>query len=274
VKSPQARREDPARRRSHTKPATGGHRRCPGQAGWVSPPACPSRHLDPVRAARRRCAQVRRPVTVRRYAATSWNVTRRPHQPPGSAASQVPRPYSAVAPGSRRCHSGRLPCRAGATPFRPGRIRQGPSMYEMEGPCPASPHQLASCLAWPIPRAARRGQVPARGPVSRLLPRSRGRPQVVPVSSGKTFLLHKRAPRKICRQPFRGIPRSTKRSTESGQLSRTSRQLFTGLFTVYAQPGDMNRRTPGPLSPDVRPIVHIGWRIIARATGFDGPQMA
>jgi len=33
-----------------------------------------------------------------------------------------------------------------------GRIRQGPPMYEMEGPCPASP----------APRAARRCQVPVR----------------------------------------------------------------------------------------------------------------
>ena len=46
--------------------------------------------------------------------------------------------------------------------FRPGRTRQGPSMYEMEGPCPASPPRLASCPALPAPRAARRGQVPVR----------------------------------------------------------------------------------------------------------------
>jgi hypothetical protein len=42
-----------------------------------------------------------------------------------------------------------------AKAFRPGGIRQGPSMYEMEGPCRASPHRLVSRLAWPAPRATR-----------------------------------------------------------------------------------------------------------------------
>ena len=57
--------------------------------------------------------------------------------------------------------------RRGAGPgktFRPGRIRHGPSMYEMEGPCPAAPApagQLPGLRR--APRAARRGQVPARG---------------------------------------------------------------------------------------------------------------
>jgi hypothetical protein len=66
--------------------------------------------------------------------------------------------------------------------FLPDRIRQGPSMYEMEGPRPASPHPLASCLAWPTPRAARRGQVPARGTGLPVPPHVPGCPQVVPVS--------------------------------------------------------------------------------------------
>jgi len=35
-------------------------------------------------------------------------------------------------------------------------------MYEMEGPYPASPHRLASCLALLAQRATRRGQVPVR----------------------------------------------------------------------------------------------------------------
>jgi hypothetical protein len=62
-----------------------------------------------------------------------------------------------------------------AKTFLPGRIRQGPSMYEMEGPCPASPHQadqLAGRRRAP-PAGARH---PREGPVSRLLPRSRVAP--------------------------------------------------------------------------------------------------
>ena len=97
------------------------------------------------------------------------------------------RPCCVLTPDRRGWHSRGCRRPALAKTFLPGRIRQGPSMYEMEGPCPASPRPLASCLAWPTPRAARRGQIPARGPVSRLLPRSRGRPRVVPVSSGESI---------------------------------------------------------------------------------------
>jgi len=43
-----------------------------------------------------------------------------------------------------------------------GRIRQGPPMYEMEGPCPASLRRLTGCPASLAPRAARRCQVPVR----------------------------------------------------------------------------------------------------------------
>ena len=58
-----------------------------------------------------------------------------------------------------------------------GRIRHGPSMYEMEGPCPASPRRLASCLVFAARRAPPAGaRYPREGPVSRLLPRSRRRP--------------------------------------------------------------------------------------------------
>jgi hypothetical protein len=55
-----------------------------------------------------------------------------------------------------------------------GQNQAGPSMYEMEGPCPASPHQLASRLALPAPLAGAR--YPWGKPVSRLLSRSRVAP--------------------------------------------------------------------------------------------------
>ena len=62
-------------------------------------------------------------------------------------------------------------------------------MYEMEGPCPASPRRLASCLVFAARRAPPAGaRYPREGPVSRLLPRSRRRPRVVPVSSGESII--------------------------------------------------------------------------------------
>ena len=114
-----------------------------------------------------RSARAPRPVTVRPAVtpATSWNATRPPRRTPGSAAGQGPRPYPVMTADRR---GGAFPAVAAcwavpARTFGPGRIRQGPSMYEMEGPCPASPHRLASCLALLAQRAARRGQAPARG---------------------------------------------------------------------------------------------------------------
>ena len=62
-------------------------------------------------------------------------------------------------------------------------------MYEMEGPRPASPRRLASCLVFAARRAPPAGaRYPREGPVSRLLPRSRRRPRVVPVSSGESII--------------------------------------------------------------------------------------
>ena len=63
-------------------------------------------------------------------------------------------------------------------------------MYEMEGPCPASPRQAGQLPG--LAGAARRPPTPgtyAGGRSPRFLPRSRGRPQVVPVSNGEVFLL-------------------------------------------------------------------------------------
>jgi hypothetical protein len=57
-------------------------------------------------------------------------------------------------------------------------------MYEMEGPCPASPHRLASCLALPHSAPPAGARYPYEGPVSRLLPRSRGRPRWCPFPNG------------------------------------------------------------------------------------------
>jgi hypothetical protein len=46
----------------------------------------------------------------------------------------------------------------------------------------------ASCLALLASRAPAGARHPCEGPVSRLFPRSQGRPQVVPVSNGESIL--------------------------------------------------------------------------------------
>jgi hypothetical protein len=233
--------------------ATGGHRRYTGKAGRGSVAACPSRHPDPVRAARRRCARVRRPVTAVPAIPQPHAGTRRADpinhwaRRPAEATPVLGRGL-----GSSPLPLRRLPaCRTGATRFLLDRIRQGPSMYEMEGPCPASPHRLASCLALPGPRAAAGARYPCEAPVSRLLPRSRGRPRAVPVSSGGIFLLHPRAPRKGLQGTISGVSAIHIRFHRKLGVIRISPRLSTGLFTVYPQPGDMSRRTPGLLIPDV-----------------------
>jgi hypothetical protein len=68
----------------------------------------------------------------------------------------------------------------------PGRIRQGPSMYEMEGPCPASPHQARQLPGFagaarrpPVPDAHARDRLPGSSHVPGVTPK------VVPVSNGE-----------------------------------------------------------------------------------------
>ena len=117
----------------------------------------------------------------------------------GPAAARGPRLCPVVTPGRRGWHSGVAGGRPLAQTFRPGRIRQGPSMYEMEGPCPASPRQAG------LAGAARRPPGPgtrARRPVSRLLPRPGASPRWCPFPTVKTLLLPPRTPRKGLGQPF------------------------------------------------------------------------
>ena len=121
---------------------------------------------DPVRTASRGPRAPGRSLSGLRYHSHDLERDALAHRPPGSAAAQRPGPHPVMTADQSRWRIPAVARRAVAVlakPFRPGRIRQGPSMYEMEGPCPASPHRLASCLAVPTPRAARRGQVPVRG---------------------------------------------------------------------------------------------------------------
>ena len=208
-------------------------------------------------------------------ATASWNVTRRPPSTTGFGSHPAASPVLGRSPGSSPLAFRRLrravpvPARA----FRPGGIRQGPSMYEMEGPCPASPHRLVSRLALPAPRAARRPP----GPGTRARDRSPGSshapgvaPRWYPFPAVKHFYCLRGRHARACGQPFLVPPLSTKQSTGSGQLSA----FHGGYPRYYSQPilslGTASRRTPGLLPPDViGGPVHIGCRVITGATGFD-----
>ena len=84
------------------------------------------------------------------------------------------------------------------------------------GRCPASPGRAAGLAG-----AARRAPGPtcARRPVSRLLPRSRGQPQVVPVSNGENIFTASANAAQGPRPAISCFPLSTKESTGSRQLS-------------------------------------------------------
>ena len=154
----------------------------------------------------------------------------------GPARPRGPRPCSVVTPGRRGWHYGGCRRAGLAKTFLPGRIRQGPSMYEMEGPYPASPRQAGQLAG--LAGAARRPPGPgtrARRPVSRLLPRSRGQPQVVPVSNGESIIT---ASANAAQGPaashflFSAIHEGIHRKQA---VIRISRRLSTGLFTAYPQ---------------------------------------
>ena len=93
------------------------------------------------------------------------------------AAARGPRPFSVVTPGRRGWHSGVAGGSALAQTFRPGRIRQGPSMYEMEGPYPASLRQADQLAGLadaarrpPVPGTRGRGRSPGSSHVPGLAP--------------------------------------------------------------------------------------------------------
>ena len=163
--------------------------------------------------------------------------------------------------------------------FRPGRIRQGPSMYEMEGPCPASPHRLVSCLA------GRRRAPPAGAKYPRE-DRSPGSSHVPGVSPGwyqfpaaKHFYSHTRASRKSRRPAISGSSAIHEPIHRKRLVIRISRRLST----VYSQsidrlvaPGRSGQGTrcePGnagtALTGCNRLIFHIGLKVITRAAGFE-----
>ena len=230
--SPPAGRPHPGRRRVRS-PLTRHH------GLRQTPRSDPARARLPMRRActpaafalaclRSRRSRSRTPPVLGHYRGSSrWRI-------PGGRRRAVPAPVLGIA-------------------FRPGRIRQGPSMYEMEGPCPASPRRLASCPALPTPRAARRGQVPMRETSLPAPPTFPGSPPGgARFRTVRTFLLPPRAPRKSRCQPFLVFPLSTEDSTESRQLSafhsgypRAFHNLSTGSRVSAGEHHNRRCRMPG-----------------------------
>ena len=173
-----------------------------------------------------------------------------PHQPPGSQPLKQPRPYSVVTPGHRRWRSGGCgaPCRCRHR--RSGRAESGTAPPCMRWRGPARPRRTGWPVVWPCRRRAppAGARYPCERPVSRLLPRSRRRPQVVPVSSGKAFLLPTRAPRKSPAGShfwFFRYPRRFHR--EQASYPHFTAVIHGIIHSLSTASGPRSRRTPGPL---------------------------
>ena len=231
---------------------------------WMTSPATAGTGCSP------HALQDRRPASPGRLPAVTLIVILPAARPRYAQAARAQSP-PALAPGLR--HHGHEPEREAPVPidyqvqqlitgrqrpmpgktFLPGRIRHGPSMYEMEGPRPAPPRRLASCLVFAARRAPPAGaRYPREGPVSRLLPRSRRRPRVVPVSSGESIITTAAS---TAQGPaashflFFRYPRKTPQ--KAGSYPH-----FTGYPRVYSQPAhrlpSVSRRTPQPPVPNAR----------------------
>ena len=144
AQSPPALVPPPARPRPRAAAGGAGPHRRPGSAADHRPATADAGALAPEASL---LATARHPVLRARTARVLHGPVAdaaAPRLPPRpGAAAREPRPCSA---GPQIIAAGipalRVP--ALAKTFLPGRIRQGPSMYEMEGPCPASPRRPAS----------------------------------------------------------------------------------------------------------------------------------
>ena len=138
-----------------------------------------------------------------------------------------------------------------AKAFRPGRIRKGPSMYEMEGPFPAS-----------LPRA---GQLPglagaARrppGPGTRARHRSPGSSHVPGVAPGSTRFqrwdistAYASAAQGPAASHFWFLRNPRRNPQKAGSYPHFT-AVIHGLFTVYPQPRDCGPGNTGLLLLDV-----------------------
>jgi hypothetical protein len=122
---------------------------------------------------------------------------------------------------------------------------RSPPCMRCRGPCLAAPHRSASCLAFPMPRAARQSQEPARGSGFPTPPTSRSRLRAVPVSNGESISTASARDRASpLPHHFLGFSPVHTLSTECDWLPA----LNVGFPPPYAQPVNrlpgVTRRTP------------------------------
>ena len=123
-----------------------------------------------------------------------------------------------------------------------------------------------------LARAARRppGRYPREKPASRLLPRSRRRPHVVPVSRGKTLLLHMRASHKSL-QSLSGFIRYPRRNPQKVPSYQHFEAIIHEFIHSLSSAWECEPENFGAADTGCNQLIfHIGWRVISGATGFDG----
>jgi hypothetical protein len=112
---------------------------------------------------------------------------------------------------------------------------RSPPCMRCRGPCLASQRRPASCLACPVPRAARQSQEPARGSGFPTPPTSRSCLRAVPVSNGEGIsTASARTAQALCRIIFRVFryPHAVHRIC---LVIRIQRRFSTALYTVRPQ---------------------------------------
>ena len=170
--------------------------------------------------------------------ATRWNVTRRPSTAGFRLRSRTS-PYPVMTAGHRGGAFRRLPaCRGGARKNVPAGQNQDRAPPCMRWRGPARPRRAGRPVARPCRRRAppAGARYPRRGPVSRLLPRSRGHPQGgARFRTVKTFLLPPRAPRKALRPAISCLSAIHEGIHRKQAVIRISQRLSTGLFTACPQ---------------------------------------
>lgn len=167
--------------------------------------------------------------------------------PPGGQAARAP----GREPGSSRLASWRVPGLPVPPARRPpcqGKTDKAPPCMRWRGLARPRRAKLTGCPASLAPRAARQCQVPVQGPVSRLLPRSRGRPpRWCPFPTVKHFYwLHQRE-RKALRPINSGFFAIHTVPTECGRLSAPDSGYPLDYSQLVHKSPNVIQESPGPV---------------------------
>ena len=135
------------------------------------------------------------------------------------------------------------------------RTRSPPCM-RCRGPCLASPPRSASCLAFPVPRAARQSQEPARGSGFPAPPTSRSCLRAVPVSNGESISTASARDRASPLPHIFRVFRCPHAVHRIWLVIRIQRPFSTALYTGHPQ---VTRRNAGNTGWPALPPHRIHW---------------